>query len=346
MRNSLALKKISLTFLVMLVFTGHLFCAPNKSTDLQKVITIPRGYSVQKVAQLLKKEQIIRSIFIFKAYVKISKAGNRIKAGAYYLKPAYSLPKIINILTHKENGFAMVKLTIPEGDDLNKIASKLNKFGLVDKTEFLEYVYTQAKDDFKNKYPFLELNPIKSLEGYLYPETYFFAKDISKKEIVNQMLEQFEKKMLKIWETAPTYKRSPKKRFNFHQVLTIASIVEKEARVRAESPLIASVYYNRLKKRTVLAADPTVVYALGKSYKNIVTYKDLKIDSPYNTYKYTGFPPGPIASPGKESFKAALNPEKSDYLFFVANRNGTHSFTKTYQAHLNVQKKIARKNRK
>ena len=148
------------------------------------------------------------------------------------------------------------------------------------------------------------------------------------------MLTQFNNQIYTPYKTNnKTYK------YSFHQLTTLASMIQKESRINSEMPRISSVFYNRLKKRMRLESDPTVVYALGKTYKDKVYYKDLETKSPYNTYRVGGFPPTPIASPGTKAFKAALNPETTPYLFFVAQKNGYHHFTKTYKEHLAIQRK-------
>ena len=177
------------------------------------------------------------------------------------------------------------------------------------------------------------------MEGFIYPDTYYFAKGETLYTICDTFFNQFKRVILPLWESAPSQKGTPKQRFNFYEVLTMASIVQKEARHTDEMPKISSVFYNRLKKMMPLGADPTVVYGLGLTTKKLVTYKDTRSTSPYNTYKVFGFPPTPIASPGKKAFIAAIKPLTTPYYFFVARKDGYHIFTKTYAEHLAVQRK-------
>jgi len=183
---------------------------------------------------------------------------------------------------------------------------------------------------------FLKIVEEKKLEGYLFPETYFVNYDISEEQIIEIMVDQFNKVFTKELEERG-------KEFNFarRDVIILASIIEKEAAKEEERPLISAVFHNRLKKRWYLESCATVQYALGK-HKNRLTYKDLKVDSPYNTYAHFGLPPGPICNPGFGSIEAALYPADSDLMFFVAEGEGTHRFSKYYQKHLKVQKEKIR----
>ncbi|MCX5783560.1 MAG: endolytic transglycosylase MltG, partial [Elusimicrobia bacterium] len=168
------------------------------------------------------------------------------------------------------------------------------------------------------------------LEGYLFPSTYLFEANTAAKQVIETMTKEFDANI------RPLFQNGFPQGFDEKAVLTMASIIEREAVFSSERPIIAAVYYNRLKKKMALAADPTVQYALGHWKKN-VTLNDLKIDSPYNTYLHRGLPPGPICSPGIESVKAALNPPKLDVLFFVADGNGRHIFNNNYDEHLKAK---------
>jgi len=306
---------------------------------MEIVFSIPKGASSQFIGEKLESRRVIRSASAFRYYVKLKGLSSAFKAGTFTLDAHLSMIDNIQTLM-TENGQAdFVKVTIPEGFSINDIADRLESLGIVSANAFSTYAHVKAKADFAEKYPYLNSFNYTTLEGYLFPETYFISQGATPYQIVSIMLKEFDRRITPLWEAAEAPKGSPKQRFNFHQVLTIASLIEKEARIRSEMTTISSVFYNRLKKRMQLASDPTVVYALGKQYKKKVFYKDLKVDSPYNTYKYTGFPPTPIASIGDHAFKASLDPLSTPYYFFVANRDGSHHFTRTYQEHLNYQRK-------
>jgi UPF0755 protein len=312
---------------------------PATNTDKRVVVDIPQGSSAYSIAKRLEQRGIINSARFFYYHVKISGEASKLRAGAFLLSPGYSPAKIANILQNDSGAANLIRVTIPEGYNIWDIGDVLQDKGLVLSKSFSDYAHTKAKYDFQDEFPFLKAIPLDTVEGYLFPETYYFSPTSTVETIVRTMLKQFETVALPIWESAPTTPGSPKSRFSFHQILCVASLIEKEARVRREMPTISSVFYNRLKKRMPLASDPTVVYAHGKSYKKRVYYKHLKIDSPYNTYKNSGFTPTPIASMGKRAIEASLSPADTPYYFFVANKDGTHTFTETYREHLRVQNK-------
>lgn len=303
-----------------------------------KIVSITSGQNVKSIAKELKTDGLIRSETAFYLYARATKKSHKLRAGSFLLYPHQSLRSLVHDLTQKNGVAEMVRITIPEGYAIQQIADLLAEKKLVSAEAFRAYAHHQAKADFQENMPFLKGNPVDTVEGYLFPETYYFPKRAATpKQVTGILLKEFQKRIVPLWEAAEASPGSPKQRFSFHHVLTVASLIEKEARKKEEMPTISAVFYNRLQKRMPLASDPTIVYALGQGYKQKVYYKDLKIDSPYNTYKYSGFPPSPIAAIGVDAFKASLNPEDSDYLFFVANPDGTHTFTKTYRDHLKVQ---------
>ena len=310
---------------------------PVVMTNEKIVVDIPQGSSAYSISKRLEARGVIDSARFFYYHVKLSGAAPKLRAGAFLLSPGYSSAKIADILQNDSGAANLVRVTIPEGYNIWDIGDVLQDKGLVLSKTFSDYAHKKAKYDFQDEFPFLKDIPLDTVEGYLYPETYYFSPSSSVETIVRAMLRQFATTALPIWESAPTEPASPKSRFSFHQILCVASLIEKEARVRSEMPTISSVFYNRLKKRMPLASDPTVVYAHGKSYKKRVYYKHLKIDSPYNTYRNSGFTPTPIASMGKKAIQASLTPANTPFYFFVANKDGTHTFTETYRQHLNVQ---------
>ncbi|MEK9657408.1 MAG: endolytic transglycosylase MltG [bacterium] len=325
--------------LFFLFFLFFLLLVPKTMKSEYRVVDINKGSSVYHISKRLKKQGVIRSSTVFYYYVRFFAKDKHLRAGSFRLSSSQSLVRIVELLQEDSGVAALVKVGIPEGYSIRDIAQVLDKKGMFELEAFYQYASVQAKDIFVAEFPFLKDIPVNTLEGYLFPDTYFFAKGDSMEVVIRTMLREFERNIVKTWQEAEVVKGMPKARFDFHRVLTIASLIEKEAAVGSEMPLISSVFYNRLKKRMPLASDPTVVYALGKSYKKRVYYKDLKIDSPYNTYKYSGFPPSAIASPGLAAFKASLAPVSSPYLFFVATTGGAHYFSKTYVEHLAVQRK-------
>ncbi|MGL4672514.1 MAG: endolytic transglycosylase MltG [Cetobacterium sp.] len=284
--------------------------------DYNIAVNIRPGTSLNSA---FKQIGMADSIF-FKIFLKYEKnSGKNIKAGFYELNGKYSYREILQMM--EEGRVKYTILTIPEGYSIKEIGNLIKERG-IGTEEGLKKALEGVKD-----FPYL--TPNGNFEGYLYPETYYLSVDTNETELVKAMLGQF----LKIFP-AENY---PDKK-DFYEKLIMASIIEREAQLKDEKPLMSSVFYNRLKKGMKLGSDATVNYLYDYS-KRRMYYKDLKIDSPYNTYMYRGLPPGPISNPDYSSVMAAINPAKTDYLFFVVTSTGKHTFTKTYREHLEVQKK-------
>ena len=269
-----------------------------------------------EIANDLKNTGLIKSKWIFIGYLKLPLLGSRsktIKAGVYQLQKSENLIEITKKLTSGEISEWIV--TFPEGFGIKDIAARLQEKGIVKKEVFLNETSLISK--YQNNFEFLKGITSPNLEGYLFPDTYHFYYDVTSEEIIKKMLENFKNKT----SNKPVD----------YQVITIASIVEREAQKPEDRAKIASVYLNRLDKGIKLEADPTVQYAKGSWDK--ITSLDYKIDSPYNTYKYTGLPPGPICNPGLDSIMAVLNPEKTNYFYFFHNKEGQAIFSLTNEEH-------------
>ncbi len=277
------------------------------------MVTIEQGVSAQWVAELLEKEGLIPSKKYFLLLLRLRRLENKIKAGIYEIDSKQGTRRIIDQLISGKS--ETIKLTVPEGFTASQIAQLVEEKGLGRKDRFLKIAEQRR------------------LEGYLFPETYFFDYDTSEEEIIGVMVDQFNKVFTKEME-----ERGKKFSFTKSDTVILASMVEKEAGKDEERPLISAVFHNRLRKRWYLESCATVQYAMGE-HKDKLTYKDLKVDSPYNTYTHFGLPPGPICNPGLSSIKAALYPAETDLMFFVTQGEGTHRFSKYYQKHLEVQKK-------
>jgi len=215
-------------------------------------------------------------------------------------------------------------VTVPEGFTIAEVAEVLVGEDLVDRARFLALAREGAA---AFEYDFLHGLPTMSLEGYLYPDTYRLPRHLPEQKVIRVFLDRFAQVVL------PRVRARAEPGFTLHEILTIASLVEREAKVPTEQPLIAGVIYNRLRRGWRLEVDATVLYALGR-HKTTISYVDLKVDSPYNTYLHEGLPPGPIANPGLPAIEATLTPAATNYLYYVARPNGTHEFSKTLAAHL------------
>ncbi|QZY57002.1 endolytic transglycosylase MltG [Crassaminicella profunda] len=300
------------------------------STDLI-MVQIPTGASTKQIAKILDTNNIINSDLTFRILSKLSKADGKMKAGNYNFEKSMAADEIIKILVNGDTVKDTVKVTIPEGFELKQIAKRLEDEGLVNKIRFIEIAESEDFD-----YKFLKHIPKEKnrLEGFLFPDTYEISKNATEKEIIKKMLNRFDDIFVDNY-----CKRAEELNMTVNDIVTLASIIEREAKVDKERPIVASVFYNRMNIKMPLQSCATVQYVLGKRKARLST-KDTEIDSPYNTYKHNGLPPKPIASPGKASIEAALYPSETDYLYFVVSKNGEHHFSKTYKEHLKAKNGI------
>ncbi len=328
---------IILLVIVILLFGGRVYFqkaleAVSMDNPKDVVVEIPSGSSTDIIANILEGKGLIKSKFVFKIIVKEENLDGKLKAGTFTLNNGMELEQIIHQLQIGSKGENVKNFTIPEGYEIKDIAEKLEESGIANKDVFLEL--TSDVKNFSDDYSFLKKLPAgQSLEGFLFPATYEIDTNESEREIIERMLSRFEQ----VYEEE-LKNEIEKSEFDLNQIVTLASIVEKEARVDKERPIISGVICNRLEKNMLLQVDATVQYALGER-KERLYYKDLEVKSPYNTYIHKGLPPAPIASPGEESLKAALKPSNVDYLYYVLKKDGSgeHIFTKTYEEHLKVQ---------
>ncbi|WP_258881651.1 endolytic transglycosylase MltG [Paenibacillus sp. sptzw28] len=300
-----------------------------------KQIELKNGMSPFQFAEALEKQGIIRNAFIFKYYLRYKHEGPRFQAGVYELKPGMDKDAIIANLNAGETvKRESMRFTIPEGFTVEQIADTLSKAGYVDRTAFIKLADTDRTWGDAQAVRSIPKNAKlrHRLEGYLFPETYELSRDSKPEDIIIRMLEELDRKLDTLpenWEETMA-----ERKIDFHQLLTIASLIEREVVVDDERPLVAGIIYNRLAKGMPLQIDATVQYSLDKPKERLFE-GDLKVDSPYNTYKIKGLPPGPIASPSLKSIEAALYPAKTDYLFYVTKKDGSHEhlFARTLQEH-------------
>jgi UPF0755 protein len=305
------------TFLAMGYF-DMILNRPANSLQQVKKIEIPRGYSLKKIANLLKKENLVGNHSTFVILTHLRGVTNQLKAGEYLLSTNMTPLEIMEKLF--KGDVITYSLTIPEGYTIKEIANLLEENKLLDKERFTALAQSRKTLDSLGI-------KAKSLEGYLFPDTYHFPKGTKEEEIIKKMAEKLNNLF-----TEDIKKRLEEINFSKHEILTLASLIEKEARIDSERKLISAVFHNRLKRKMLLQSDPTVIYAL-KDFDGNIRKKDMKIDSPYNTYVYRGLPPAPIANPGKDSILAALYPAEVDYLYFVAKNNGEHYFSSNFKEH-------------
>lgn len=317
------------------VFANNYFKTALKPMDLVNIqeidLDIPSGSSTKRIASILQDKGLIRNELIFQYEVKSMDLDGKLKAGKYNLNTSMDINELITSLSKGGITENTVRFTIPEGYELNQIAERLAKDNLVDLDRFLQLV--NDKSNFEEEFSFLkELEEGQSLEGFLFPSTYEIFASSSEEDIINKMLVEFEKIynneiVSKIDETG----------LSLNELITLASIVEREGKLDEERPIMAGVFYNRLDQGMFLQSCATVQYILGER-KEVLSIADTQTPSPFNTYTNEGLPPAPIASPGKASLVATVNPADVDYLFFVlTGDDGSHTFTKTYNEHLNAK---------
>ena len=320
---------IALSFLIIL---STAFLSVNNREIEAKTISISKGMSLNSVINLLYENNLIVSKDVLKAKILIRGLASKVPTGTFLIEGKVSDAILIDSIFNK--GPIKLKLTIPEGTSAKKIFESIN---LLLKTDHrFDNLFTEK--NILNKYNISG----SSLEGYLYPNTYFFFNDTSPADIVDTLVSQFwiefDQKLLN---------RANELGLSVHEVVTLASIIEGEAMLDSERSTISSVYHNRLKINMKLQADPTIQYIIEGPPKTLST-RDLRIKSPYNTYQNYGLPPGPINNPGIQSIKAALYPLETDYLFFVAQGDGSHKFTtneRDHEAAKRVYKINKRKNK-
>lgn len=295
----------------------------------EQLITINQGMTGNEIGRVLEERGIIRSRWLFSLLLRLTNADNKLQAGEYLFVPEMNMFGVIERLLSGRS--VTYSVTIPEGYEIEQIASLLADKELIDEQRFI-FLAHNADLVGENLLPF-DL-PINSLEGYVFPDTYQFVRDQSEEAIIHQMVSRFVEYVLPKIDLGLLDSK-----YSLHEVITLASIVEKEVIMDWERPIVAAVYLNRLDANMRLQADPTVRYVMSEN-RSRVLYSDLEIDSPYNTYRYDGLPPGPIASPGIESIMAVLESADVDYLFFVSKRDGTHHFSRTFNEHVAARREL------
>lgn len=308
-----------------LLFTGTMALALRSVSDGSRHIdfAVKAGANLATVSARLADANLIHSPFFFKLYMRLTGKASRIKFGVYELHDGMSALKIAQIITSGKT--KTISITIAEGLHNRQIADLLvEKKFFASRDEFLQYA---AKKSILDKFKI----PAQSVEGYIFPDTYHLPQGYPKEKIIEHMVEHFFEKVKEV-KNFPT---DPKK---IHETVILASIVEREAKLKEERPLIAAVFHNRMRDSEPLESCATVQYLFEKP-KPRLFYKDLEVDSPYNTYKVRGLPPGPIGSPGLAALDATVNPEKTDYKFFVLKGDGAHHFSKDFREHNAAKKK-------
>ena len=305
--------------------------SPADSNGTEEIVSVLPGEKFTALAANLEQRGIITHVSKFKILAIIRGVDKKLKSGEYPLTAAMSPIEVQDLLVSGKS--YLYRLTIPEGFTLRQIAGEVAKNGLGQSEDFIalatspEYVDTLGVE-------------ADTLEGYLFPDTYYFPKSVSEDAIIRKMVARFNDQFFAEWRS-----RAKDLDRTVHEIVTLASIIEKETGASFERPVIASVFHNRLRKKMRLESDPTVIYGIPDFDGNIKRIH-LATPTPYNTYKIRGLPPGPIASPGREAIKAALYPAETDYFYFVSKKDSTHHFSTNIREHQEAVRKYQLRHRK
>ena len=304
---------------------------PAGNGETQKIISVSPGENFTSLAARLEQNGIIAHTTKFKVLAVLKGADKKLKAGEYPLSATMTPNEVLDVLVSGKS--YLYRLTIPEGYTLKQIAGEMarNELGQSD-----EFMALSTSPDYVAE---LKIKA-HTLEGYLFPDTYYFPKSVSADTIIRKMVDRFNEQFSDEWR-----RRASELNRSVHEIVTLASIIEKETGAPSERPIIASVFHNRLKKRMRLESDPTVIYGIPDFDGNIKRIH-LSTPTPYNTYKIRGLPPGPIANPGSEAIKAALYPAKTSFLFFVSKKDTTHHFSTNIHEHQKAVQKYQLRRRK
>jgi len=323
------MKKLRITIIFILVLVFFVAIAvyvdifryadkPASAEPVQRVIIVKPGQKFNSLSELLNEKGIINHPVKFRLFSRIKGYDKNIKAGEYLLSPSMTPKIILEIFVMGK--VRLHRFTIPEGYNLQQVAQVVSRAGFGTPADFLkaatnvDLVHSKGID-------------AQTFEGYLFPDTYYFTKDATPEEIISSMVKRFWSVFKPEWKN-----RSKTLGFTIHQVVTLASIIEKETGSAAERPIISSVFHNRLKRKIRLESDPTVIYGI-EDFNGNITRRDLAEKTPYNTYRIKGLPPGPIANAGTKAIEAALYPADTRFLFFVSKKDNTHQFSTNIKDH-------------
>ena len=328
-----------LSLCLLLINTSFTNAQSNKEENTKEtIVQIQKGMTLKEVALLLKQSEIINSVFYFQVLAWITNQSENIKYGEYSFKPEVSTYAVLQTVVTGQT--RLQRITFPEGYNLFEIANLLEEREFCSKDEFIALV----RDP--NWISQLLNGTFSSLEGYLFPDTYFFPKETTAQSVSEAMVQRF----LAVYSRLQNEGASPPVSLTRHEIVTLASIVEKETGVPQERARIASVFYNRLNQSMRLQSDPTILYGMlleadGVPSTNI-RKQDIRRPTPYNTYQINGFPPGPIGNPGEAALRAVFQPENTEYFYFVSRGDKTHVFSITLEQHERMVDKYQRRRHK
>lgn len=322
---------IILIFILASLIGGYFYISSKINTPVdydstEKIFIVQKGEGINEIADALEKERLIKKALYFKIYTIKKNLTRSLQAGEYLLSPKMTIPEIAEKMAKGEIMPRGKKITIIEGWDINQIAEYLENEGIVEKKYFISKVNCGCGVNTSRDFLFDKPRGA-SLEGYLFPDTYFIKEDATASEIINKMLDNFGKKL-----TDEMYQEIKAQDKTVFEIVTLASIIEKEVKSDEDRAKVAGIFYKRLEEGKPLESCATISYILGVSKKQY-SYEDTRVISPYNTYLNKGLPPGPISNPGLSSLKAAIWPENTPYRYFLSKENGETVFSKTLEEH-------------
>ena len=318
-------------FVISLTFYLTMNYWPQTNIDSMKKVTINHGTTLSTISDKLNKKGLVSNKWVFEFLTKIKGLEKSIQAGTFRLSNVHNNSEVINNIVFGSP--ARKKITFLEGWNMNQVAKHISKE--LD-FNYFEVLKLLSNEEFIRD---LQINS-NTLEGYLFPETYYFFEGVDKTSVIKRLVKEYKK----FWNDA-NLSKADSLGFTPYEITTLASIIEGEAIYDSERSIISAVYHNRLKIGMKLQADPTVQYIIDDGPRRLLN-KDLRIKSPYNTYIYQGLPPGPINSPGAQSLIAALSPQYNDYLYFVAKGDGYHTFSRNEKEHERAKRAFQRVRKK
>ncbi len=328
---------VAAAVLLCLLLAAFYFSRLNDNSDFaqrgSRAITIPEGAATEEIGRLLHEAGLVKNATAFKMTVRLHGYEGKLQAGTYRLQGGLNNRQLARKLLKGQ--VALINFVLPEGYNIQKIAAKLEAEGLGKSEKFLQLAKDYAP------YPYMEGDErvLFKAEGFTFPATYEFHVGADEKEILRRMVEQFDIEL----HIANLPELCEEKKLSIRDMVNIAAMVELEAALSEEQPLIAGVFLKRLAIGMPIQSDTTVQYVLGGEQKELITYADLEADSPYNTYRHSGLPPGPIAAPGLSAMLAVVKAPDTDYLYFVADSNWRHRFSRTYGEHMQAIREIEEK---
>lgn len=321
--------KIILLLLIILIIVGGIYFsqlvwAPATGSSELVYFEIDSGQSVRQIAENLAEQQLVDSALVFRLYTRLIGAQSNLLAGEHKLAGNMSIKEIVGVLSSGRSVENEKTITIIEGWKIDEIGDYLEKQRLVNKNEFIE---ATKIINWRDKYDFLRDLPVDTLEGFLFPDTYRIFNDATVDDIISKMLDNFKSKL-----SSQMIDDAYRDGVSVFELVTLASIVEREAMTKEDKDMVADVFLKRLELNMPLQSDATINYVTGKSELR-PSYDDLAVDSRYNTYKYAGLPPGPIANPGLDAIMAVIYPQTNDYYFFLMDKDGVTHYAKTFAEH-------------